>query len=651
MVKKGCFILFNCIEGVQKSDNLFYEQEFRKEILESWERCEKRNLPKNLNMVSNPMEYNDYFKISKGFLRLTQEFTSCFFQNMETNNEVQFYAYDNGIIFAQYGHQEVIEYFNSLNIGIGTCIFEEYLGTTAAALIKQTNEEAWVVGKEHYLDILSPYATYCSFSEDLRIYTLIILPKKKFGVGFLNATNMFHKTMKATIQSYRKEIELNMKVELFDDLLDNKNKAILFIDSLGKVITANKTFCNWFQLGHDEIQNIHCLSIFPELKIALNYMQIGEKKIFDKIYLEKAPITKQYMRMDITPVINNQEVSGLIITFLDTNTIYPRMNKSSNSPVNYTFDSILGKSFGMMKAKKQAIIAAHSNSTIVITGESGTGKELFAQSIHNESLRRDKPFVTVNCAGLPEELITSELFGYVEGAFTGAKKGGNIGKFEYANEGTIFLDEIGELPLSAQAILLRVLEERMVTKIGSNTSVPINIRLICATNRDLKKMVKEGRFRLDLYYRINVIHLHLPPLRDQITDVPMFANFYIQYFNDILEKQVEEISQEALASLIRYDWPGNLREFRNILECAMNNVDGPILNVDDLPDDIFDVAKDIAADGAEEVFMQNKDFYSEERKRILGLMIEYSGNKSQVAEELGISRSTLYKKIKDYKIV
>jgi Transcriptional regulator containing PAS, AAA-type ATPase, and DNA-binding domains len=641
--------LFNCIEGIQKNDGI--NKQVRKEILESWERCEKRSLPKNLNMVSTPTEYNDYFKISKGFLRLTQEFTSCFYQNMETNNEVQFYAYDNGIIFAQYGHQEVIKYFNSLNIGIGTCIFEEYLGTTAATLIKQTNEEAWVVGNEHYLDILSPYATYCSFSEDLHIYTLIILPKKKFGVGFLNATNMFHKTMKATIQSYRKEIELNMKVELFDDLLDNKNQAVLFIDSLGKVITANRTFCSWFALGHDKIQNIHCLSIFPELKIALNYMQIGERKVFDKIYLEKAPINKQYMRMDITPVTNNQEVSGLIITLFDTNTFYLKTDKTGNVSVNYTFDSILGKSFGMLKAKKQAIIAAHSNSSIVITGESGTGKELFAQSIHNESLRRDKPFVAVNCAGLPEELITSELFGYVEGAFTGAKKGGNIGKFEYANGGTIFLDEIGELPLSAQAILLRVLEERSVTKIGSNVAVPINIRLICATNRDLKKMVKEGKFRLDLFYRINVMHLYLPPLREQITDIPMFANYYIQYFNDLLSKHIEEVSQEALAFLIRYDWPGNFREFRNVFECAMNNVHGFILNIDNFPDDLFDNSSDIAEDGTGETYMQNNDFYSEERKRIMRLMIEYSGNKSQVAEELGISRSTLYKKIKEYKIV
>nr|WP_275411257.1 sigma 54-interacting transcriptional regulator [Bacillus sp. B15-48] len=346
----------------------------------------------------------------------------------------------------------------------------------------------------------------------------------------------------------------------------------------------------------------------------------------------------------------NKVISGLIIILQDSTSIRKRLNKSSHSQAYYTFDKILGESKVMKTMKQKATDASHSSSSIILTGESGTGKELFAQSIHNESSRRNGPFIAINCATVQPELIASELFGYVDGAFTGAKKGGSMGKFEYADQGTLFLDEVGELPLFAQTMLLRVLEERRVTRVGSNISTPVDVRVISATNRDLKKMVKEGTFRLDLYYRINVIHLHLPPLRERVTDIPILINYYLQYFNRILKKNVTEISSEALCKLVSYSWPGNLRELRNMVECSVNITKNNTLELCDLPLDILNNFEDDGFHDEEIINECKDDFHNGQRKIIIDLMLKYNGNKSFVAKKLGISRNTLYKKLKTYNI-
>ena len=356
------------------------------------------------------------------------------------------------------------------------------------------------------------------------------------------------------------------------------------------------------------------------------------------------------MRMDVTPMIRNGEISGLIVTLMDSISIRHKVNKSSTTQAYYTFNNILAESKIMKDIKQKAMNASLSSSSIIITGESGTGKELFAQSIHNNSSRRGGPFIALNCATLQPELIASELFGYVEGAFTGAKKGGSMGKFEFAHQGTIFLDEIGELPLFAQTMLLRVLEERTVTRVGSHISVPIDVRVISATNRDLKKMVKEGSFRSDLYYRINVIPIHLPSLKDRMVDIPILVEHNINYFNTFLGKKVKGISKEALSGLVSYHWPGNLRELRNAVECSMNNVLGDTILIENLPPDILEFLEDDNMKGTLLKDSLEDEFHKEEKKKILCLMLECNGNKSTVAGALGVSRSTLYRKLKEYQL-
>ncbi|MDF2874140.1 MAG: hypothetical protein K0R22_823, partial [Sporomusa sp.] len=437
---------------------------------------------------------------------------------------------------------------------------------------------------------------------------------------------------------------------LFEQLMHNKHEAFLFLDSFGKVIYFNQIFATWFKVSLDESKNINCLEIIPELDRALTCLETGHRIMFEEIFLRKAPEQKQFLRMDVTPIKQDDLITGLSIKLSDSGNVRQTVNKIANSQAYYTFENIIGESSAIRQVKERAVNIAKSRSSVIITGESGTGKELFAQAIHNKSIRRDNPFVALNCAAIPSELIASELFGHVEGAFTGARKGGSMGKFEYAHQGTLFLDEIGELPMYAQTMLLRVLEERTVTRIGSNITTPVDVRLICATNRDLRKMVNEGAFRLDLYYRINVIHLHLPPLRDRVTDIPLMLDYFIDYFNEVLDKNVQQVSPKALSYLVRCAWPGNLREFRNAVECAVNNVEGSTLKLEDLPGDIFDQLDSDEVGKAKQSTNSETDFWKEERKKILSTLIKYNGNKSQVAEELNVSRSTLYKKIREYKL-
>lgn len=635
----------------------FVEKEIKREIAQSWKRSKQLQLNREIT-------YNKIYSIPKGnnppvtkesvLLRdfILTNVVSQIYASLDATNGVLFYANDNGIVFSQRGNKEMLQYFNSFNIGIGTCVKEEYIGTTALSLITKLNEETWVIGEEHYLDIFTPYVSYCFYTEELnqRTYTLIFLPKEELSDMYPSYIHICKKYRKSTIENYQKELELYMMNETFDQLIKENNKAILMLDSLGNIINVNDTFINWFQTERSAIKNIPSLKIFPELKEAISCLQTGEKILFKEIIFPNAPTNKKFMRMDVTPMTKNEKISGLLIILTDSKILRQKMDKMANSQAYYIFDNILGKSSVMKDIKKDAMNAARSISSVIITGESGTGKELFAQAIHNGSPRRNQPFVVVNCATLQPELIASELFGYVEGAFTGAKKAGSMGKFEYAHKGTIFLDEIGELPLFAQTMFLRVLEERSVTRVGSNISTPVDFRLICATNRDLKRMVKSGTFRSDLYYRINVIHLHLPSLRERISDIPLFINYYINYFNELLGKRVERVSDDALSKLIGYSWPGNLRELRNTVECSMNKVKGDILQYNDLPIDILESSYCGKPEKLHQRTRRETSFCIEERKKIVELLIKHNGNKSRVADELGIARSTLYRKLKDYKL-
>ena len=310
----------------------------------------------------------------------------------------------------------------------------------------------------------------------------------------------------------------------------------------------------------------------------------------------------------------------------------------------FAFDQILGKSKPMREIFDLIRRVADSQTNILITGESGTGKELVAKALHFNSQRKSKPFVPVNCAAIPELLLESELFGHVRGAFTDAKSDKH-GLFEEAHDGTLFLDEVSELPMMLQAKLLRAVQEREIRRVGATKSTSVNVRLIAATNVLLAEEVKAKRFREDLYYRMNVIEIHLPPLRDRKEDIPLLAHGLLQKSLTAQQKQVERIADSALARLIDYPWPGNVRELENIVERAATLTQGQIISLEDLPLNI----QNIQGEGQfiEDAVEQTLPLAQVEQSYIRRVLEKLGGNKYQTAQVLGIDRKTLYRKLSE----
>lgn len=312
-----------------------------------------------------------------------------------------------------------------------------------------------------------------------------------------------------------------------------------------------------------------------------------------------------------------------------------------------TFEQILGKSAILQANIKIAKQYSLVDSTILIYGESGTGKEMFAQSIHNFSLRREEAFVAINCATIPSNLLESELFGYVDGAFTGAKKGGKVGLFELAHNGTIFLDEIAEIALDLQPRLLRVLEERQIWRVGDDKVIPVNIRIIAATNKDLGKMVKDGLFREDLYYRLDVLSLNLPPLRERQEDIVTMIEYFADYFSHAHNKNDISIAPDGMEVLVNYGWPGNVRELKNVLERLVITAPGPSIGRLEVLNILGRVPA--AAEPARPKAGLDNSLASRERELISQVLVETGGNKTDAAKKLGISRATLHRKLREFR--
>ena len=326
------------------------------------------------------------------------------------------------------------------------------------------------------------------------------------------------------------------------------------------------------------------------------------------------------------------------------------INKSMEKIRNYKYSvgDIIGKSDTIQKLRDEIVDIADSNSAVLIGGETGTGKELVAHSIHSLSRRALSPFVIINCASIPENLVESELFGYIEGSFTGAVKGGKKGKFEIADKGTVFLDEIDALPYSVQPKLLRFLQEKEIDRVGGTKSIPVDVRVIAASNRPLKQLVKSGEFREDLYYRLNVVRINIAPLRNRKEDLAFLAENHVDKMNLFLGRKVKKIDDGVVEVFHKYKWPGNVRELYNVIENAMNKCKDSTLTLkhfDDFLSESFN-AQDVVFNAFETVKTLEEITSKAEQEAIINVLNICDGNKKKAAELLNISRPTLYDKMK-----
>ncbi|NLY44704.1 MAG: sigma 54-interacting transcriptional regulator [Tissierella sp.] len=355
---------------------------------------------------------------------------------------------------------------------------------------------------------------------------------------------------------------------------------------------------------------------------------------------------KYYILGEEHKIITGVSTFDRVYVFTNISTLEAISTSVSTTKENMGLDNIIGESNEMMVIKNKVKKIKSSNSTVLITGESGTGKELFARGIHMESDRSDNAFVAINCAAIPDTLLESELFGYVKGAFTGADPKGKIGKIEFANNGTLFLDEIGDMPLYLQSKLLRVLEEREIIRLGSNTATPVDIRVIAATNKDLEALIDEKTFREDLFYRLNVIPFQIPPLRERKDDIRIITHHFGEKYSKLFKKNNVAFSDEVLDYFLKYDWPGNVRELENVVEYAMNMAENNgIVTLSHLPKSILKNENEI---GITSLSLETME--KEYIKKALSLFGDSQEGKEKAASELGIGIATLYRKIKKYAI-
>lgn len=477
-------------------------------------------------------------------------------------------------------------------------------------------------------------------------------------------------------------------ISLLHTILDVGNYGIIVINTKRLISFVNKPYAELFGLKVEDmigkfVDDAYVNSEPSRLPIVL---KTGKPEIGDIYFLNgRNVMANRY------PIYQNGKVIGAVgkVIYRDLeefNNVFSKVNQkvaslknntAQHPNIKYDINNLIGSSPQMLDLKETIYKIAPRNSTVLIRGQSGTGKELFANAIHTTSYRRNNPFIKVNCAAIPEHLLESELFGYADGAFTGAKKGGFKGKFALANKGTIFLDEIGDMSLSMQAKLLRVLQEKEIVPLGSSETISIDVRIIAATNVNLEEMIKYGKFREDLYYRLNVVTLNVPTLRERKEDIDLLVEHLIKKFNRSFDLSVKEVTAEVTSLFHRYNWPGNVRELENVLEQAFNFVDGETISIEHIPrylltyiikEEKIAVSVPPPADDQPESIQVNKSgssggdaaifdnaslaqmVNSAEKDLIMNALKECKGNKAKAAQLLGISRLGLYKKLAKYNI-
>jgi PAS domain S-box-containing protein len=456
--------------------------------------------------------------------------------------------------------------------------------------------------------------------------------------------------------------EENKRGERFRTIVENSNDGIISVDRNGYISIFNNTAVKLLKANGKDVIGKHIDNVLPQLELTdVLYSGIGETEAVKNIQDNKLMISK-------IPIKVNSEVVDAVVMLHDVNRIQQMEEKirreilTTGHYAKYTFEDIIGVSKESEEVIRIGKEYAKANSTILIEGETGTGKEVMAQSIHNYSSKADGPFVAVNCAALPENLLESELFGYAPGAFTGAEKKGKRGLFELAHGGTIFLDEISEMNPLLQGRLLRVLQEKQVMRIGDSKVIPIDVRVIAATNRNLHNHVIERKFREDLFYRLNVLIIDLPPLRSKKEDIPCLINSFIQDYSYKLGRSPITLSKDALQYLCLYHWPGNIRELRNFVERLMVITKKTYVELNDIKDRLIKVNNPNTGStvyyigthleiGRNNIKSERpKGIYSSEKDAILQALEENLGIINFAAKSLGISRTTLWRKMKKYNL-
>ena len=621
-------------------------------ILESWQRCKAQDVP---------MEHGDKGVLPhqaveqriaqrQPFCQVAVPYLDVLYNFIRGSNFLVILSDEEGYLLYERGDPEILDIARQNALVKGACRSEARLGTNGVGTVLATQQPLQVFAAEHYYEVHRDWA--CSgapiFLPDGRVGGVVCLSGMAHQVNY-HTLGMVVAAADAISRQLKLKAaydELDLARQNLDIIIETVPSALFLLDKNLRVLAYNAQATKLLDLvpkqlcGADLLELLGCDSITP---------QDFQRGIANRSITLERGRKKYTFSLSVQPT-GSQEY---VVQLERLSALHRRVNNIMGNDAHFSFADIIGNSSAMWEALHMAQIAAQNDANVFLTGESGTGKELFAQAIHNASARRDGPFIAVNCGALPKSLIEAELFGYESGSFTGAKREGCAGKFELANGGTIFLDEIGDTPFDVQVTLLRVLQNREIRRIGASKTVHIDVRIITATNQNLEELVAQHAFREDLFYRINVFHIQIPPLRARTGDVRLLAEYFLRkYVATLPSRGVEGFSPDAMAILEGYSWPGNVRQLENTVERAVYLADTPLISPADLPQEVRDAVHsraeaEPAPSGAADRALSIRQG---ERERIEQALHQTHGNVKQAAELLEISRRTLYRKLDLYQI-
>jgi len=545
------------------------------------------------------------------------------------------------------GQRADIQRSSTFKIREGLCFDEEHVGTSGFSLVKRLMRPILITGCEHYCALLhyvtGAYAPIIESGTKRLMGVIGVTGARTFpnphtlGIAIAAATAVENLM---ALDKAREEVSIyNLFLQV---AIDSIGDGVILVDRNGRIYEVNSAASHALNVEKNDLRGRHVSelgSILPVGGAVLSALrrrgQQGEElqcQIHNRVYLARIKFIMG----------TQQDVQGVMVQLKNVKDLSQIVHTLTSDPIKYTIESMVGKTEKMLEVKNMARIAARSDAPIIIQGESGTGKEILAHAIHNSSSRKGHPFVAVNCAAIPSDLLESTLFGHEKGAFTGAIET-HIGKFELAEGGTLFLDEIAEMSPSMQAKLLRAIEERKIERVGGRKPFPVNVRILAATNKDLYALVKERLFREDLFYRLNVFRIVLPPLRERKEDIPEFVHMFVAEFAAFYEKQPPKISKEFMALLMQYNWPGNVRELRNAVQHAIARMDSDTLKPHHLESFFTQQHGQVpSAPPGEPIEHINLVVERAIRKALEA----NHGNKARAAKALGIARATLYRKLR-----
>jgi len=643
---------------MQKTWNRYVEndvldvQQLRPEVANSWQRC--RNL--NINPFHEADDYVNHLELRERLYRkqhlvkVARPFMDNLYNFVKGSGFQVVLTDEQGYLLEVLGDNDIVSRTRQVLLCPGGDWSESAKGTNAIGTAIVEKKPVQIYAWEHYCKphhfltcsaspIFDPEGEMIGILDISGDYRVANAHTLGMVVAAVNAVENQLRLQKATDKLY-------MAYRYSNALLENMSDGLISINNNGIITEINAKGGEIFGVNPALAKGRHVEQIYNARATILQVLSEGVEYEDREIIIEKMGkkiySSASLLRDDTGGII------GAVAVFREINNRQPVKRPTILHSHCYTFDDIVGDSPAIAAPKEWAKLAAASPSTVLINGESGTGKELFAQAIHNASPRRDRQFIALNCAALPENLIESELFGYEEGAFTGAKRGGQAGKFEIADGGTIFLDEIGDMSLNVQAKLLRVIQEKKVARIGSANERQIDIRIIAATHKDLNAEVEQGNFRQDLYYRLNVLEIHIPSLRERIEDLPILTKHLIDKIALKLEKKGIRIHEGFIRQIQLHNWPGNIRELENAIERAIirAGVDGV------LTAELLDVySPQPPKTGTTETKLSGiKSLKDAEKDIISEALAFYEGNIQKASAKLGIGRNTLYRKMKEYGI-